>query len=338
MKEYNCCLCLCVYNNEFGLPYVLNNILKIQQVFNELKILVFYDVSNDKSLEILNKFNETHNNMEIIINNKKKSDSRVENIAFARNNLLQTIKNKYDVYKYFIMMDSNEYSCIGDVDITVLEYVLNRENEWDAISFDREAGYYDLWALSLEPYIYSYRHFQELNEMSIFMSTKNISINFKNDIDTEQFELLCKHLIKLGEFLKNGKNVKLDNVGLSSIERNVNNIRKNLNEKLEYYKLNKPNDFIPAYSAFNGFSIYKTKQFINCSYDSNINLDLFPSDILKHNVHLVGLRLSNNLKNDCEHRKFHLEAIKKNNAKIRICSNSLFSKFKNPPENDRGPC
>ena len=41
---------------------------------------------------------------------------------------------------------------------------------------------------------------------------------------------------------------------------------------------------------------------------------------------------------DCEHRHFHLEAIKKNNARIRISTKYVFSKFNNPPKNSRGPC
>lgn len=41
---------------------------------------------------------------------------------------------------------------------------------------------------------------------------------------------------------------------------------------------------------------------------------------------------------DCEHRHFHLEAIVKNNAKIRISTQSLFKKVENPPKGLRGPC
>jgi len=67
----NCIVCLCVYNNEFGLPFVLNNILKIKDVFSKIQILVFYDDSNDKSLEILNNFKEIYGNMEIIIKSEK---------------------------------------------------------------------------------------------------------------------------------------------------------------------------------------------------------------------------------------------------------------------------
>jgi len=278
----NCIVCLCVYNNEFGLPFVLNNILKINDFFPNIKILVFYDNSQDKSLEILNNFNEKYRNMEIIINTNPKSFLRTQNIANARNSLLEQIREKYSDVPYFIMMDSNEYSCIGNINMDVLKKGIDRNNEWDALSFDREAGYYDTWALSFEPFIYSFFHFH----------------NWQNVVEL---------------------------------------MRVDFKQLMDDYKRNKPNEFIPVYSAFNGFSIYKTSKFINCSYSSNINIDLFPQDVLIKQFEVTNSNIIHNFTNDCEHRHFHLEAIKKNNAKIRICQDFLFAKFINPPKNLRGP-
>jgi len=79
---------LCVYNNSFGLPYVLNNITKMFQLFGltKLKIIIFYDISHDNSLEILENF-ITHfpNILEIIPNYATRTLYRTANIAFARN-------------------------------------------------------------------------------------------------------------------------------------------------------------------------------------------------------------------------------------------------------------
>ena len=216
------CICLCVYNNEFGLPYVLNNILQIEKIFtNDCKILAFYDTSIDKSLSILNSHNEKYGNLEIIINQNTKSSSRTENIANARNNLLNKIREKYSDVPYFIMMDSNDYSCIGNININILKKAFERKDEWDAISFDREAGYYDHWALSFDPFIYSFFHF-------------------------------------------------------SNWRKAVEIMRAYFNKLMNHYKTNKPDQLISVYSAFNGFSIYKTEKFLNCSYSSNINIKLFP--------------------------------------------------------------
>tara|TARA_Y100000389_G_scaffold195515_1_gene227020 strand:- start:164 stop:460 length:297 start_codon:yes stop_codon:yes gene_type:complete len=98
-----------VYNNEEGLPKVFNNIIKLKEIF-KLNVIVFYDISNDKSLDILYYYKNIFTNMDIIINEKEKTTIRTRNIANARNALLQTIRNKYSDFDYFIMMDSNEYS------------------------------------------------------------------------------------------------------------------------------------------------------------------------------------------------------------------------------------
>jgi len=278
----NCVICLCVFNNEFGLPFVLNNILTIGELFSKIQILVFYDKSTDSSLEILEKYKEKHRNIEIIVNEKERTVVRTENISIARNSLLQTIREKYSDYSYFIMMDSNEYSCIGNINIKILEKMLRRKEEWDAISFDREAGYYDTWALSFDPFVYSFFHCEQWNRVVDLMRT-----SFKN--------------------------------------------------LLEDYKKNKPEQLIPVYSAFNGFSLYKMEKFINCLYNSNIDIKLFPKETVQKQMQTIQTKIIPRFTNDCEHRHFHLEAIKKNGAKIRICTDFLFAKFIDPPKGLRGP-
>lgn len=279
MSIKDCCICLCVYNNEEGLPQVINNIKKLDDIFNT-QILVFYDHSSDNSLSILNDYNKNNDNMEIIINNFKISRNRTENIAFARNGLLQLIRNKYNECEYFIMMDSNEYSCVGDIKIDTIKETLSMDN-WDCISFDREAGYYDTWALSFEPYIYSFFHF-------------------------------------------------------NNYEKVVSMMRSEFTKLLNKYK--QSNELIPVYSAFNGFAIYKTEKFLNCNYSADINLSLFPPESIKKQEELTGQSIISIKKYDCEHRNFHLEAIKKNNALIRISTKSVFSKVENPRSGLRGPC
>jgi glycosyltransferase involved in cell wall biosynthesis len=159
----SCCICLCVYNNEVGLPKVLQNIdaVKESNVFERIQILVFYDNSADASLDILKKYKTTGKCPIQIYENETQqmNASRVEKIAFARNGLLQMIRKEYSHYPYFAMMDSNHYSCVGKIRPAVLKRVLDHSSLWDSVSFDREDGYYDYWALSYDPYIYSFYHF-----------------------------------------------------------------------------------------------------------------------------------------------------------------------------------
>jgi len=276
-----CCICLCVYNNEEGLPKVFNNIIKLKEIF-KLNVIVFYDISNDKSLDILYYYKNIFTNMDIIINEKEKTTIRTRNIANARNALLQTIRNKYSDFDYFIMMDSNEYSCVGDIKIQSLKDILIRSDEWDGVSFDRISGYYDTWALSFDPHIYSFFHFKDWRK-TVAQMRKDSSILLKNHKET-------------------GK------------------------------------ELIPIYSAFNGFAIYKTEKFINCSYSDNIDLNLFPHNSIQNQENIVRSNIIDKVTEDCEHRHFHLEAIAKNKAKIRICTNYIFDKVPNPRPGLRGPC
>lgn len=84
-----------------------------------------------------------------------------------------------------------------------------------------------------------------------------------------------------------------------------------------------PDELLPCVSAFCGFSIYRTEKFINCKYDGRLRLDLLPLKKILEKNNPINSKL--NLKNeDCEHRAFHLEAISKNHARIRISSEILF--------------
>jgi hypothetical protein len=86
----------------------------------------------------------------------------------------------------------------------------------------------------------------------------------------------------------------------------------------------KSDELLACASAFNGFSIYRTNKFINCNYDGSLRLDLLPFGKVfsENNVINSDFLLK---EDDCEHRAFHLEAINKNNARIRISPEILFS-------------
>ena len=153
-------VCLCVYNNEKGLPACLENIESIRHIFHRMVINVVYDISEDKSYQILADFKK-HNEdkpmhqripMNTIINTTKRNlQSKSVNIATCRNMLLDIIRKSYSDYDYFIMMDTNEYSCIGKINVQLMNDIMHPEDpqndnymsKYDAITFDREAGYYD---------------------------------------------------------------------------------------------------------------------------------------------------------------------------------------------------
>jgi hypothetical protein len=207
---------------------------------------------------------------------------RTARIAVARNGILHVIRDLHNrgfFNKYFIMMDSNEYACVGQINIPTLRSALERSDEWDSVSFNREAGYYDYWALSYDPYIYSIYH-------------------------------------------------------VVARDQTLHNMREDFDKKIKYANASAKNDkkysFIPVYSSYNGFAIYKTDKFLNCSYSSNIDITLFPKK-------LIPPKIINKFTNDCEHRKFHLEAIKKNKARIVVSPLSIFYKLPIRNPGLRGP-
>jgi hypothetical protein len=282
---FKCTIGLCCYNNQQGLPDVINNIKQIIPLFINTKIIFFYDESIDNTLSILQEFKHNYpDNIDIIINSSTRSSSRTHNIAHARNNILNHIRSKYNDYQYMIMMDANEYSCIGKINTNTIKYVFNHDNidQWDSVSFDREAGYYDTWALSFDPFVYSFFHFYD---------SKNV----------------------------------------------VQKMRQEFNHILSTYKSHSPNKFIPVLSAFNGFAIYKLDKFLNCFYSNIIDTSLFPPESIHKQTKYCNTNILPILNDDCEHRHFHLEAIHKNNAKIRILPQSVFHKLTHPKPSLRGP-
>ena len=89
-------------------------------------------------------------------------------------------------------------------------------------------------------------------------------------------------------------------------------------------KLTPRQRLIACYSAFNGFAIYRTNKFLNCHYDGRFRVDYIPANLIKQNLLYAGGFNGGQRKEDCEHRFFHFQSIKKNGARIRISPLRLF--------------
>ena len=90
----------------------------------------------------------------------------------------------------------------------------------------------------------------------------------------------------------------------------------------------KNKEFMECQSAFGGFGIYKIDKFINCKYRSLIDLTLFNIEDFKniYNKYNIKYIIQPN-SYDCEHRYFHLNAIKQNNVKLFIYNKNLFPPY-----------
>ena len=172
MIKGKCCICGTVKNCEAYLEKVFKNIELIGNIFNEYKIIIAYDNSNDNSLLYLNNY-ATNNPEKIIlhINTEPLSHFRVYNITKARNTCLQIIRENFSNYEYFIMIDCDNV-CAKPINLEYLLYYLTINTDWDALTFNKKP-YYDLWALSKYPYSFSCMHFANWQSWGTFIE-KNI--------------------------------------------------------------------------------------------------------------------------------------------------------------------
>jgi hypothetical protein len=59
------------------------------------------------------------------------------------------------------MMDCDDVNC-KEVNIDILKkYIYHCDREWDGLSFNTTPKYYDIWALSIYPFCFSYNHFND---------------------------------------------------------------------------------------------------------------------------------------------------------------------------------
>ena len=154
----NCCICGPVKNCAPYLPKVLANIEIIGSIFDDYKIVIYYDTSTDNTLEILKAYQMKNPRLLFYVNKRPASQFRTHNIATARNHCLKYVHENKDEFPYFIMMDFDDVNC-KDVNIEPLKKILKRE-DWDGLSFNTTPAYYDIWGVSIWPFCFSYNHFE----------------------------------------------------------------------------------------------------------------------------------------------------------------------------------
>jgi len=156
----NCCICGPVKNCALYLKKIFENIEKIGSIFDDYKIILYYDKSTDDTLEILKQYQQKNSKMSFYINKSTISLFRTHNIAKARNFCLNYVKENKEQFPFFIMMDMDDVNHKNTVNINVLKNYLKRE-DWDGLSFNTLPKYYDIWGLSIWPYCFSYNHFYD---------------------------------------------------------------------------------------------------------------------------------------------------------------------------------
>jgi hypothetical protein len=277
MQKPSVYICGCIKDFEPYIDDIFKNIDRMIPLFENYKIILAYDRINESTLKRLYE-KQKHYSIELIFikDNQKISDPalRTIRIANARNGILNYIRQQSSRFPYFIMMDMDDVS-VSPINPEILQYYLYDNTEWDALSFNRK-DYYDIWALSVEPFFFSCWHFPNWNWLIPFIK----------------------------DYIRNRLS------------------------KISY------NELLPCISAFNGFGIYRTEIFIDSYYDGSIkkSLDMLSKEQIEYCEKAARSSFTINTSyhpsihptTDCEHRAFHLSAIKGKNARIRISPKMLF--------------
>jgi len=267
-------ICGTTRNCESHIDSVFSNIDRFAQLFADFRIIIAFDRSMDKTLlKLVHQKQKYGEKLDLLINQQPITNIRTKNISNARNKCLERMRHfTVNGYKadYFIVIDMDDV-CSGSMDLDVFKRAMNRQDKWDSVSFNR-VGYYDLWALSIDAYVYS-----------------------------------CWGWLSPYEVVEHMREYIIDK--LSKIPAD---------------------EFAECRSAFNGFAIYKTAAFLDCHYDWRMPKQYMTLEELQKQRKIlwnVGSFSPLDVQTDepdCEHRAFHMMAIAKNGARIRITPEFLF--------------
>ena len=187
MTDTGVYICGCARNCAAHLTRVFLNIDNISKLFKDFVVIVAYDFSKDNTIEILLHYQKMYGNkMKIINNSLPLSPIRTVNISNARNAILKEIRQINEpTFTHMIMMDLDDV-CAEPMNMEILKQTIRR-NDWDALSFARP-DYYDIWALSIAPYIYSCWHFYPNTEDCVTIIKKYVTDKLNKLGDGELLE------------------------------------------------------------------------------------------------------------------------------------------------------
>jgi Glycosyl transferase family 2 len=160
---YGCGILCTMRNCAPFLSRIFENFEKIGNIFNgNYIVLVYYDKSNDNTLELLNKYAIQNPKFLFYVNEETPlSPYRTHRIAKGRNFVLNKFRSDFPFYDYFVVMDCDNV-CAYNLKTELFKNCLTR-NDWDMLSFQHPSGYYDIWALSTFPFVLSCFLFRNSN-------------------------------------------------------------------------------------------------------------------------------------------------------------------------------
>ena len=169
-----CCICAAVKDVACHLPAIFANMERIGNIFEDYRVVFFYDTSDlwyDNTLDVIKEYQTRNSKVALIVNPTPLTNVvKTRKLAHARNACLQYIREQCPTFQYFVVIDCDEISA-PPIKIDRFKKYLQR-TDWDALSF-RRSHYYDLWALSMRDLIYSCWHFQKPHALPVYEKAIN---------------------------------------------------------------------------------------------------------------------------------------------------------------------
>jgi len=166
-----CCICAAVKDVGSHLPAIFANMETIGNIFEDYRVIFFYDTSDlwyDNTLDVIKEYQTRNPKVSLIVNPTPLTNVvKTCKLAHARNACLQYIREQCPTFEFFVVIDCDEI-CGPPIKIDRFKKYLQR-TDWDALSF-RRSHYYDLWALSTRELIYSCWHFQKPNALPLYQN------------------------------------------------------------------------------------------------------------------------------------------------------------------------
>jgi len=162
-----CCICCPVLNAGKYMDKVLNNMIKLGSTFSAYKIILFYEHSQDNTIDIILRHMKINKNITLLVNKTyKQKREHTHNLAYARNKLLEHVRNQYNNMEYMIMMDATDMTS-SPVKADVLIRYLKR-SDWDALTFQWRGEHQDVWSVSMKHLGMSVWHLSQPHAFQVY--------------------------------------------------------------------------------------------------------------------------------------------------------------------------
>lgn len=99
-----CCFCGPVKNCGPFLDKIFQNIERLGSIFDDYKIIIYYDQSSDNTLQKLKEYKKRNNRLEFFVGVKPVSQYRTHRIAHARNFCLKYVKENCNLMNIHFLL------------------------------------------------------------------------------------------------------------------------------------------------------------------------------------------------------------------------------------------